>query len=132
MKQLQTTDQIKYLVQIRKSLERGKAGNLAENAAFADFLTIQSQLVSEIEAVWGVVFEKMDEYDITQIKGSWGSLSMAERKNWKADKPLPARFYKQVLDTTKLSLLDKAGEKLPKGAFYTTTKFLQKRIKVEV
>lgn len=129
---LQTNDQVRNLVQIRKSLSRGKAGNLAENAAFADFLTIQSQLISEIEAVWGVIFEKMDEYDITQIKGSFGSLSMAERKNWKADKPLPARFYKQVLDTSKLNLLDKAGEKLPKGAFFTTTRFLQKRIKAEV
>jgi hypothetical protein len=48
-------DQVKNLVQIRKSLARGKAGKLAQNQAFIDFLRMQKQLESEFEATWSVI-----------------------------------------------------------------------------
>jgi hypothetical protein len=69
-------DQVKNLVAIRKSLKRGKAGNLADNKAFLDFITIQKQLESEFEATWAVIRERMEQYDIQSIKGDWGHITM--------------------------------------------------------
>lgn len=126
MKQVTTSDQVKNLIQIRKSLARGKTGNLADNAAFVDFLKIQKQLSTEIEATWDVIKQRMEQYDIDKINGDWGYITMAERKTYSGS-PAP-RFTKNVLDTSKINAFVKLNSKLPAGIKVTTSRFLQKKI----
>lgn len=127
MKQSTTNDQVRNLVQIRKSLARGKAGKLADNQAFMDFLAIQKQLESEFEATWSVIRAQMEQYGISSIKGDWGYVTMAQRTNFSgASTP---RFMKKVLDTSKVKAYMKLhGDKLPDGVKMSTTRFLQKKI----
>jgi hypothetical protein len=124
-----TSDQVKSLIQIQKSLARGKAGNLAENKAFLDFIQIQKEVTEQFEATWAVVQELMEKHDVKSIKGDWGYVTMSERKNFKGS-PAP-RFMKKVIDTAKVSAYMKISNGiLPKGIEMTTTKYLAKKIKV--
>lgn len=127
MNKIATNDQVKNLVQIRKSLKRGKAGNLAENQAFLDFLALQAQMTTEFDKTWAVIKERMEQYDITKISGDFGYITVAERKNYSGT-PAPT-FFKRVLDTSKINAYVKLNSgKLPKGIKVTTTRFLQKKI----
>jgi hypothetical protein len=120
-------DQVRNLVQIRKSLKRGKAGNLAENQAFLEFLAIQKQLESEFEATWSVIRERMEQYDIKSVKGSWGHITMAERQNFSGS--ASPRFMKKVLDSSKLKAYMKLHKnQLPEGVKVSTTRYLSKKI----
>lgn len=130
MNQLTTNDQVRNLVNIRKSLKRGKAGNLAENAAFLDFLKIQQQMTAEIDKTWDVVKERMQQYDIKKIDGDWGHITMAERKNFSINGRVTDSFTKKVLDTSKVSQYFKLYKKLPAGVALSTTKYLSKKIEV--
>ena len=72
----------------------------------------------------------MIEHDIKSLKGDWGSLTIAERTNFKVDLDnLPTKFVKKVADTTKIATAYKLDGKLPKGVETSTTKYLTKRIK---
>lgn len=129
MSKLQTNDQVKNLIQIRKSLARGKAGNLAENAAFLDFLRIQQEMTTEFEKTWEVVKDRMEQYDIKSIKGDWGHITMAQRKTYSG--AAAPRFMKKVLDTDKIKAyvtLHKGN--LPEGVSLKATLYLQKKIKL--
>lgn len=128
MKQLTTNDQVKNLIQIRKSLQRGKAGNLAENQAFIDFLRIQQEMTTEFNKTWEVIKDRMEQYDIKKIDGDWGYISMAERHTYSGSST--PRFMKKVLDTDKVKAFEKLRGKLPEGIKVSTTKYLAKRIKV--
>lgn len=105
-----------------------KGIKLDNPATFESFVKQAKELQNILEEAWGAVEQKMLDHDVKSIKGDWGSLTIAERKNWKGDK-LPPRFYKQVLNTAKLNSMLKLGEKLPKGASYTTSQYLTKKIK---
>lgn len=131
MNQLQTNDQVKNLINIRKSLKRGKAGNLAENSAFLDFLAIQKQMTAEIDATWDVIKERMDQYDIKKIDGDWGYITMAERKNFSIAGLVAPRFTKRVLDNSQVAAYMKLHKNnLPTGVAMSTSRFLQKKIKL--
>jgi len=95
---------------------------------FLAALQTAKALQSDLEAFWQLIEDEMKNHSIQSIKGSWGSLSIAERKNWKATN-LPPRFYKQTLDTARLNSMYKLGDKLPEGASFTTSQYLSKRIK---
>jgi hypothetical protein len=110
MQSLTTRDIMKPSVKLVRALQQAKSLE-AELARFYD--SIEAEMVA---------------HDVRSITGQWGSLSLATRKNWTADQ-LPARFYKRVLDTTKLNHLYKSGEKLPKGASFSETVYFTKRIK---
>jgi hypothetical protein len=99
-----------------------------QNTRFLKALRTAKMLEDDLKDFYAHIEEQMVEHDITSIKGDWGHLTLATRKNWQGDK-LPPRFYKQVLDTTKLNLLHKAGERLPSGASFTESRYLSKRIK---
>lgn len=126
---MNTNDQVKTLVQIQKSLARGKAGNLAENKAFLDFLRIQAEMTKQIDETWDIVKEKMIEHDIQKIDGEWGYITMAERKTFSGS--AAPRFMKKVLDTAKVKAYsDLYHGKLPEGVKLSTTRFLQKKVKL--
>jgi hypothetical protein len=129
MNQLTTQDQVKNLIQIRKSLSRGKAGSLADNKAFLDFLSIQQQMTAEFDKTWEVIRDQMEQYGITKIDGDWGHILIAERRNWVASDVVPPRFTKKVLDGSKIAAYFKLHNKVPTGISLTTTKYLTKKIK---
>lgn len=112
---------------LRKSLTTIK--QLDNNQQFLDFLRIQAEVQAEIDATWAVVRERMEKYHVTKLSGDWGYITMAERKSFKATGKVAPRFFKLVLDSTKVSAYEKIAGHLPTGVDQTTTKFLQKRIK---
>jgi hypothetical protein len=121
------TNQTKTLIQIRKSLERGKAGNLAENKAFLDFLQIQKEMTAEFDKTWAVIKQRMEQYDIQKIDGQWGHITLAERTTYSGVSS--RRFMKLALDTDKVKSYYSLYKKLPEGVKMAQTKYLSKRIK---
>lgn len=99
-----------------------------KTARFIRALQTAKTLEAELSSFYEHIQAEMTATGVTRLSGEWGSLSLATRKNWKADK-LPPRFYKQTLDTTKLNFLYKSGEKLPAGASFTESTYLTKRLK---
>lgn len=99
-----------------------KAKQLAE-------LIEQAQAAQTVlEGFWGAIEQQMLDRKVTTVKGDWGTLTIAERRNWKVEGNLPPRFYKQVVDTSKLNFLEAHGEKIPAGAIMSTSKYLTKRL----
>jgi hypothetical protein len=111
------------------SIINTKGLDITKPNQFADIVAQAKDLQGQLEAFWGAVEQQMLEKGISNLKGDFGSISVAERKTWKATKQLPPRYYKQVLDTSKLNFLFKAGEKLPEGAEYSTSQYITKRLK---
>lgn len=105
-----------------------KGLDISKAKQFAEFVEQAKTLQNAIEEAWGVVEQQMLDRNVKQLKGDWGTLSIAERRNWKVEGTLPPRFYKQTVDTSKLNFLQKNGEKLPKGAIMSTSKFLTKKL----
>lgn len=103
--------------------------DISKPAQFAEFVAQAKALANVLEEAWGVVEQQMLDRNVDKLSGDWGSISVAERKNWKATGQLPPRYYKTVLDTSKLNFLFKAGEKLPAGAEFTTSQYITKRLK---
>lgn len=133
MKQLTTNDQVQNLIQIRKSLSRGKAGNLAENRAFLDFLAIQQQMTAEIEATWAIIRERMEQYDIKKIDGDWGNVQFVPYPTYQAAGKVAPRFFKQSLDGSEIKhyMKNHAGQ-LPSGVAMKTVLQFKKSIKKAV
>ena len=102
--------------------------DISKPAQFADFVAQAKALQNVLEEAWGIVEQQMLDRDVKQLKGDWGTISIAERRNWKVVGNLPPRFYKQTVDTAKLNFLQKNGDKLPKGAVMSTSKYMTKKI----
>lgn len=103
---------------------------IEQTAALQQKILNLKSLQTEIDAAWKDVEQQMLDNDIKSIKGDWGSLTIAERTNWKVDlDQLPSKFVKKAPDTTKLSAHYKLTNKVPKGAEISHTKYLTKRIK---
>jgi hypothetical protein len=112
-----------------KSLINLQDVDITKPEQFAKFVAAAKEIQGQLDAAWGYVEQSMLDGNVTQLKGEWGTVSLAERKNWKATTVLPPRYYKQTLDTAKLNFLYKAGEQLPAGAEFTTSQYITKRIK---
>lgn len=103
---------------------------ISKNEQFRAFLAKQKEAQAQISETWKIVEQQMIEHDIKSLKGDWGSLTIAERTNFKVDLDnLPTKFVKKVADTTKIATAYKLDGKLPKGVETSTTKYLTKRIK---
>ncbi len=87
---------------------------------------------SRINDFWKGVETKMIEHDVKTIKGDWGTLTIAERIVWTYTDELPAKFFKKVVDTKKLTDTFRLEGKEPKGSAHAVTKYLTKRIKGQV
>ena len=121
--------EVSDVLQLQQTLEQMEA-ELATNEVFQNFLTKQKEAQAQIAATWKKVEEQMIEHNVKSIKGEWGSITIAERTNYKADlDELPAKFIKKVADTTKIGTFHKLENKLPKGVTISTTKYLTKIIK---
>ena len=82
-------------------------------------------------AAWDAIKEAMQAHDVDKITLDDGSTIALEAapKVWSVDGKIAERFYKTVLDTTKLNAVAKAGEKLPKHVSYTQGLKFVKRLK---
>lgn len=114
-----------YPKEIQVKIERA----LALEKQIADQIASLKDAQDSLDNFWKLVEEGMIESDIKNIKGEWGSLTIAERLGWNTTDELPKKFYKKIVDTKKLSDTYRLVGKSPKGATPYTTKFLQKRIK---
>lgn len=106
-----------------------KSLDISKQASFAAFVEQAKEVQAQLDLAWGLVEQQMLDRDVKQVKGEWGTISVSERRNWKATKELPPRFYKKSLDTARLNFMQKQGDKLPAGAVMTTTKSITKRLK---
>jgi hypothetical protein len=103
---------------------------LSQNNEFRKFIEFQEMVRAKSAEVFKRIEQVMIENDIKSVKGEWGSISLVERTNYKADmNEVPAKFIKKTLDTTKVAASHKLENKLPKGVTITTTKFLMKKFK---
>lgn len=115
---------------VTKEIQTQAATAVALQKEVEEKISSLKEAQEQINATWKQVETAMIDNDIKSIKGDFGSLTIAERTNYKADlDQLPAKFIKKVADTTKIATFAKLEGKLPKGVTTSSTKYLTKRIK---
>lgn len=92
-------------------------------------LAAVKEMQERVQAYWDDIEQTMITHDIKQIKGEFGTLTIAERLKWQTSDELPSKFYKKVVDTKKLTDTYRLEGKEIKGASHSTTKYLTKRLK---
>ena len=103
---------------------------LMANPDFMQFLEMQKKVNEMANSVWKDVEQVMIQNDIKQLKGDFGTVTIAERQGWVVDEAeLPNKFFKKVVDTTRLTATYRLEGKAPRGATPTTTKYITKRLK---
>jgi hypothetical protein len=118
------------MADVTKEIQVQAAAAVALQKEVEEKIASLKEAQEKINSTWKEVETVMIENDIKSIKGDFGSLTIAERTNYKADLDvLPAKFIKKVADTTKIATYAKLEDKLPKGVTISTTKYLTKRIK---
>jgi hypothetical protein len=118
---MNTPKAVKDLAIIRHELANNSV-ELVLNDAVKDFMELKSSIEGELKATWNALQDYMLDNDIKTIE----NLTIAEKKTWKAERQLPPRFYKQTLDTSRLTFMLEHGDALPKGVAFKTSKYLTK------
>src|SRR5438552_1012456 len=113
---------------LQKSLDELQT-ELMANEQFRRFLELSKTVPKQIEETWDRIESAMIENNIKSIKGEYGSITIAEKLAWDTTDELPAKFYKKVVDTRKLSDTYRLEGRAPKGATPKMTKYLTKRLK---
>lgn len=104
------------------------AEKLNSDPKFAMFLQAQKDFNEYQTTVWKNIEQQMIEHGIKSVKTDTITLTIAERTSYTIDEEqLPAKFWKKVPDTTKISGTHKLEGKLVKGTTPRTTKYLVKR-----
>lgn len=107
---------------------------LETNEQFTTMLQMQKAMNDKIAEFWGqleprmIALYKQGAIDKT-LKGEWGSITIVDAKRWATTDELPAKFYKKVVDTKKLSDTYDLTHKDIKGATLTMHHHLRKDIK---
>lgn len=121
--------EVEEVVQLERQLANIN-NQIASNPAFVEMLQQQRDLSQRINLFWDTVKNAMIDSDIKSIKGDWGYVTLAERKNYKVDMDaLPSKFLKKVADTTKIGNYEKLEGKLPAGVTIEHTRYITKKIK---
>lgn len=103
---------------------------LQADPKFAQFLEARKAFSDLETAVWKKVEQVMLDNNIKSIKTDKFTLSIASRMSFDIDSDLlPAKFWKRVPDTTKISGTFKLEGKPVKGTTPKSTQYLVKRIK---
>lgn len=102
---------------------------LASFEQFQNFIRLQKSFNEQSNRVWKKVEDQMILNDVKNIKGDWGSITIAERLAFDTNDELPSKFYKKVVDTKKLADTFRLTGIAPKGSTPKTTKYLTKRLK---
>lgn len=97
---------------------------------FKEFIELQKTINEQASSMWKYIEEKMIENDIKQLKGDFGTITIAERQGWTFDEnEVQNKFFKKVIDTKKVTDTYRLEGKAPKGCKPYTTKYLTKRLK---
>lgn len=123
-------EQATELVEEQLALEAKRTALMEDNPQLAELLIQEKSFQDKSALMWESIFQSMKKHDIKTIKGDWGYITVAERRNFKADlEELPAKFLKKEADKKKIgSYFDLTG-KLPKGVTTSVTQYLTKKIK---
>lgn len=105
-----------------------RKGEIIQSEEFIAFVTAQKQLQEQIDTNWQLFQELMEQKHVASVKGSWGYITLASRKSLKATRPLPPRFYRQVLDSSKLEAYKTMKGSYPEGVVETNSNYLSKRV----
>ena len=117
---MNTLAPVKKLETMRSNLESSK--DIVPATAVREFIETKIALEKQIKATW----KALESYMIDNGIKNLDCLTIAEKKTWKVKGELPPRFYKQVLDTSKLNFMFEHSNTIPKGASYTTSQYLTK------
>ena len=102
----------------------------ASDPKVQEFLQYQSKVNKTASTLWAVIESQMISAGIKSIKGPWGSVTVAERTNFKVDMDeLPKKFIVKSADTKRIGLEYKLTGKPPKGVTTSVTTYLTKRLK---
>lgn len=107
------------------------AVQLESDERFNTLIKQQREINTKIADFWKAVEKKMINKNVKTLKGSWGSVTVAERANYKVVDVglLPLKFTKRSADTTKISHYHQLEGKIPAGVEFSTTRYLTKRLK---
>lgn len=83
----------------------------------------------QIDGTWEAVKATMVAHNVKSIKGSYGSITIAERTTFETTIDLPDDFKKLVPDTKKIGTHYALYGEAPAGARPVTTRYLTKRLK---
>lgn len=124
--------QVNELVSEERELALLEHDLMNNNPQFTAFLQKQKSFQEKSALYWKSIEDQMIKHSVKSIKGPWGSLTIAERTNYKAAdiNDVPAKFIKKALDTTKISAQYKLSGSLPKGVESSQSLYLMKRIKL--
>lgn len=87
------------------------------------------ELEKDLDAEWKKLQSAMEANDVTKIDGEWGSITLANRKNYVYNEDIAPEFLKEVIDTTKVSAHVTLTGEVPKGVAQSETKYLVKKFK---
>ncbi len=105
---------------------------LSQNEQFKSYLKFKSNFEQQSSELWKRVEGQMIDNKIKNIKGDWGSLTIAERIKLDIDESLlPKKFFKRVADSKLVADTFKLENKAPKGVTVGYTQYLMKRFKKE-
>jgi hypothetical protein len=117
------------MIQLEKTLQAEEL-ELMQDPRFGAFLKRQKEFKEKSEVLWETIKNEMEANNIKNIKGTWGSITLAERVTFKIDaKVLAPKFLKKVPDTKKIGEVFYTEGKAPAGAEPQHTKYLMRRIK---
>lgn len=125
--------QVIQLVSEERELVELENQIMQANPRLGEFLKRQKEFATKSDLFYKSIEDQMISNSIKSIKGDWGSLTIAERTNYKAPSidDVPPRFIKKALDTSKISAEFKLKGKLPKGVESSQTLYLMKKIKLD-
>lgn len=99
---------------------------------FLRYVSLQKdlkELEKDLDDQWKSLQKAMAENDVNKIDGDWGSITLANRKNYKEKGAVADEFKKTVLDTTKVSAHATLTGELPEGVEVSETSYLVKKFK---
>lgn len=105
-----------------------RKGEIVQDDEFVAFVKAQKRLQEQLDNNWAMIQELMEKKNVATVKGNWGHITLATRKTLNATQPLPPRFYKQVLDTSKLTAYKTMHGDYPENVALTTSKYLSKKV----
>lgn len=89
---------------------------LDSNPEFVKYLKLKQDLDTQLADARKRIQGQMELSHTKKISGDWGYITLVERTLFDTTDELPAKYWKKVPDTKKISEEYKLKGKLPKGA----------------
>jgi len=117
--------EIAKVVELQQQLET--AMNSEE---FQRFIAMQKEINTKAPDLWKRIEAEMIDKGVKSVKGDFGSVTIAERTDFDVDMlTLPAKFFSEVPDMTRIRKTYYLENKAPKGVSVRTKLYLTKKLK---